>query len=492
MVKRCIGIDIGSSYLRAVQILHRGKEFYIEKVFSAQTRRTTDSPADIIRSLVRQYAFDRRANVALSMPHNAVFFRNLETDSVSDGRIHSLDSSALEHDFPIQPDEIVAQVCSYRRLPGEKYSVLTAAVPRKLLHERLNILAGARMHPALVDAAIFAIHSTVAINHPEIMTGQAIIAYVNESYLTLAVTQNNNILIVRNIPIISPSGSNTVSVQERIMEVLLNEVQITWRKVFNEEIGQNSKIYLVSETSTFDGLETLLEENLQCQAIVVDPYAKIKNPQNFNGDAGICVAEGLALRALAPEATTGINFLNADNTDIKLALNLRREFAIFAALAAAIAVVSLIGLFIRLSHLETKYSHVKNEIRDIFQQTLPEEKNIVNPLVQLEQKLQSLRKDYTLLGSVSGAGVGPVEILHTISKSIPSGANINIDNMLISTGSVRLTGNSKSFESIYNWQRLLEKNPLFSTVDVQDIRREPESGLVHFTILVLLVTPEQK
>ena len=490
MVKRCIGIDIGSSHLRAVQVSHTEDEFCIEKVFSTQTRRSTDSMPDILKSLISKYGFDRRADVVISMPCNAVFFRNLETDSVGAERIRGLDSSALEHNFPVQPNEIVAEVCSYRQLPGEKYSVLTAAVARESLHERLNILARAKMHPHLIDAAIFAIHSTVAVNHPEIMTGQAIIAYISESYLTLAVTQNNNILIVRNIPIISRSGNNIDSVQERIAEVLPHEAQITWYKVFGEEIEQNSKIYLVSADAAFDGLETLVEENLHCQTTIVNPYAKVKSPPDHNGDVGICVAEGLALRALVPEATTGINFLDADNTNIKPALNLKREFAIFVTLAAAIAVVSLIGLFIRLSHLETKYAQVKSEIRDIFQRTLPEEKNIVNPLVQLEQKLQSLRKDYTLLGSVSGAGIGPVEILHAISKSIPSEVNIKIDNMLITTGSVRLTGTSQSFESIYNWQRLLKETPHFSTVDVQDIRREPESELVHFNISISLATLE--
>jgi Tfp pilus assembly PilM family ATPase/Tfp pilus assembly protein PilN len=492
MVKRCIGIDIGSSYLRAVQMVRRGEDVCIEKVFSMRTRRNTDSPADIIRSMVRQYKFDRRADVAVSMPSNTVFFRNLETDSAGAERIRSLDSSALEHDFPMQSDEIVAQVCSYCRLPGEKCSVLTAAVPKKLLHERLSILAGAGMNPALVDAEIFAVHSTVAINYPEIMAGRAIIVYVNESYFVLAVTQNNNILIVRNVPIISHSGSSINSVQEQITDVLPYEAQITWRKAFDEEIRENTKIYLVSGDSAFDGLETLVMENLNCQIISVNPYAKMESPADCSDDAGICVAEGLALRALAPEAAAGINFLNADNADIKPALNLKREFAIFASLAVAVVVVSLIGLFMRLSHLETEYSHIRNEIRNVFQQTLPEEKNVINPLVQLEQKLQPLRKDYTLLSSVYGAGVGPVEILYTIGKSIPSGANINIDNMLISAGSVRLSGNSRSFESIYSWQRLLEKNPLFPAVDVQDIHREPESGLIRFTISALLAAPEQK
>ena len=491
MVKRCIGIDVGSSYLCAVQVSRVGEQFHIEKIFSTQTRRSTDLPQDVLKTLINRHGFDRRADVAVSMPYDAVFFRNLETDSAGTEQVCERDRSALEHNFPIQPDEIVIQVCSCRPLPGEKYSVLTAAVTRESLRERLGISMAAKVRPNLVEAAIFAIRSTVEVNHPEIMTGTAMIAYVDESYLILAITQNNNILIVRNIPIVSCSDNNIDSVQRQVVEVLSREVEITWRKVFGAEIEQDSKIYLVAGNGVSSGLESAVEENLRCQITIVNPYAKVKRPPEYNDDAPICIAEGLALRLLAPEETTGINFLEADGANIKPTLDLKKEFIICAALLAAIAIVSLTGLFMRLSHLETKYAQVKNEIREIFQRTLPEEINIVNPIVQLEQKLQSLRKDYALFGAVSGTGVEPLEVLHAITTSVPREVNININDMLIASESVRLTGTSQSFESVYNWQRLLQKAPQFSTVDIQNIRREPESELVHFTVLVSLTVLEQ-
>ncbi len=193
-----------------MQISRTGEQFHIEKVFSSQTRRSTDSPPDILRSLTGRFGFDRRADVAISMPNDAVFFKNLETDFATLEQIRAGNFSALEHDFPIQPDEIVAQVCSYRRLPaGEKWSVLAAATARASLHERLKILAEAKMHPRLVDAPIFAIHAAVVVNHPEIMTGQAVIAYIDECHLVLAVTQDDNILIVRNIPIVASADSSS-------------------------------------------------------------------------------------------------------------------------------------------------------------------------------------------------------------------------------------------------------------------------------------------
>jgi Tfp pilus assembly PilM family ATPase/Tfp pilus assembly protein PilN len=520
MVKRCIGIDIGSSYLRAVQVLRTGDELCIEKVFSAQTRRSKDSPPEILRRLHSKHGFDRRAEVAISMPHDAVFFRNLETDSAGLEQIRQRNSSALEYNFPIQPDEIVAQAYSYRQLPDEKYSVLTAAVTRTSLRERLNILAGAKIHPNLVEAAIFAIHSTVAVNHPEIATGQAIIAYIDESCLTLAVTQNNNILIVRNIPIVSGSDNNKRrktrairrdrnqryrgigvvrtelenidSVQEHVAELLTSEAEVTWRKVFGEEINQDATIYLATGGDVSDDLEAAITKNTRCEIIAVEPYAKVKRSFEKNGDSGICVAEGLALRALAPDKTTGINFLEADNDDKKSSLNLKKELIVCATLAAAIVAVSFVGLFVRLFHLEAKYTKIKNEIKEVFQNTLPEEKNIVNPLVQLEQKLESFRKDYRLFASFYPTNLSPLKVLHSITANTPSEGNIEIDDLLITTESIRLRGTCNSFESVYQWQRLLQETPGFTLVDVQDVQKDPRGDVVHFTILISSAIQEQK
>lgn len=488
MVKRSIGIDIGSFHLCAVQLSRSGDEFCIENIFIAPTRRITDSATEVIGSLTTRHGFDRRADVAIAMPHNAVFFRNIETDSVDPKQICRLDKSALEHDFPIQPDQIVAQMCSYRQLSDEKYSVLVAATTKTLLKERLNYLIETRMRPALADAAIFAVHSTAAVNHPEIMTDSAVIAYVDESYLTLAITQDGNFLIIRNIPFIGSAEPFS----EQVAGILARETEITWRKTFSGQIEKDIKIYLTATGKLAEGFEAAVEEKLQCQIITIDPCAQVKNLCENNTDSPICVAEGLALRAMTPDETIGINFLDADNADVKPTLDIRKELKVIASLVAAIAVISLAGLFIRLSHLETEYAHIKKEIREISQSVMPEETNIVDPLIQLDQKLKALHRYYTPLGSSAGIGFGPLEVLYTVTTNIPSEANITIDDMLITAESVRLTANCPLFESVYAWQRLLQKIPQFSSVNVQDIQRASESESVRFTVLISLTALEQK
>ena len=490
-MKRGIGIEVGSSHLCAVQMLRIGKAFCIERVFRTQMRRGTDSPSDILQTLASKYGFNRRAAVGISIPNEAVFFRSAETDLAGIEQIRASGSSAMGYDFPIDPDETVTQLYSYHPTTAEKYSVLMTAVARESLRETFEVLLGSKMRLAVIDTAVFAIHSTVALNHPEVRTGAAIIAHVAESYLTLAVVQDNTILMVRNFPILDGSADNTDADQQRVAQVLSLEAELMWRKLFEGEIEQDMRIYLVTGNGNATGLKAAIEEHLQCRTIIVNPYAKVLLKHLRRVPTDIFVAEGLALRALAPDKTKGVNFLEADNADIRPALNVKREFAICTLLVAAIAIVSLIGLFMRLAHLESRYADVKNEMKEIFRRTLPEEKNIVNPLAQLEQKLQSLRKDCTLFGSLSGAGTGPLEVLHVIATSTPPELSVGLDDVLVTAESVRLTGTSQSFESVYNWQRLLRDTLHFSTVDIRDVRREPDGETVHFVVLASFAAEKQ-
>jgi len=492
MFKRCIGIDIGSSYLRAVQLTRKGQQFYIEKVFSTQTRRRTDLLPDMLRSLVTKHKFDQHAEVAVSLPHEAVFFRNLQTSLVSLEQVYQQSASVLEHDFPIQSDKIITQVCSYHHLTNGKFSLLIAAIARKSLQETLNILAQAKMHPHLVDTAIFAIHSIVSINHPEIIVGRALIAYIDESYLTLAILENNDILIVRNIPIISSSPHDADSAQKQVAELLTQEAKVSWQKVFTSKMEQNSKMYLLSGCDSMAELKVIVEESLPCQITTVEPYTMIKTHPDCKTGNTLGVATGLALRVLAPEKTKGINFLQANNADLKPALNVRRELAMCAALIGSIIIISLVGLFMRLSFLETSYTRLKNETAKVFQTTLPEEKKVVSPLVQLEQKMESLRKDYQLFASFCPTHAGPLEVLRRISVSAPAQANLEVDDLLIASEAVRISGTCDSFESVYQWQRQLQEIPGFSRVDVQELQKQSESGAVHFTILLSSALREQK
>ena len=483
MVKRCIGIDVGCSYLHAVQLVRTEQQLRVEKVFSCQHRRSTDSLPNILKSLLAQHGFDSYAVVAMSLPADAVFYRNLETDSAGLEQIRQHNSSAFEHHFPIPAGQIIALPHSYRQLLDGRYSVLMAAASRESVRQSCNLLAEAKLHSDLAEAAIFAVHSAVTVNHPEIAAGVALIAYVDDSNLTLAVTQDNNILIVRNLRLVHQSDGSVGSTQDQAVQILSHEAAISWRKVFGSEIEQDSRLYLATGGGVWGELKAALEEKLPCRIIYVDPYAEVAQSPDCQADGAICLAEGLALRVLAPEKTKGVNFLQTDDAGARPALSAKRELTICAALLGAIVASLLVGLRVRLFYMEKDYARLKNEIRDVFRATLPDEENIVNPLVQLEQKMQSFQKDYQVFASFHPTSLAPLNVLQRISTSMPSHSGFKVDDLLVTPSSVRISGTCNSFESVYQWQDVLQRVPGFALVDV-DAQRELQSGAVSFTILV--------
>ena len=347
------------------------------------------------------------------------------------------------------------------------------------------------MHAHVIDVADFAIYAAVAQNHPGIKMGRAILIYIAASHVALVVTEGRDILMVRHVPMAGGPGDRDEADAQRMADVLSGEAEIVWERLFDEGLEDGTRVYLAGSGGASAALSSAIEENLQCQTIVVNPLARMLLKDLHRVPSDLLVAEGLAIRALTPEETAGVNFLEAAPAAVKPELNVKRQVALCAALGVAIVVVSLTGLLLRWHRLENQYAAVKSEMTALFQRTLPDEKNIVNPVVQLDQRLQALRKDYAVFGSVAGTSAGPLDVLQAIAAHTPLELKIRLDDVQVTAQSIRLTGTSDSFESVYHWQDLLAAALHSSTVDVRDVRREPDSQTVHF-VLSASITEEEK
>jgi Tfp pilus assembly PilM family ATPase len=487
MAKRCIGIDIGQSYLRAVQIVNTAGRFNIEKVFYRQMRRASDTPDNILKMLTSDYGFDRRADIAVAMPQEAVFYKKLETDKQGLVSLQNSEFSLLENNFPIVSDELVIRMYSHVSKEQDRFSVLTAAVSKHSLRERIDALSHGKLKAVLLDSAIFAIHTSISLSHPEVKAGKALIAHIGDSCITLAVTKNNKILIVRNIPIETDSAKQDQTLSQSIAEQLVRQSELTWQNVFEEKMEAGTKFFIVAEENLTESLKVSVEKNLSAKVIIANPYAQLTVPPEYKTDPMFTIAVGLGLRLHLPEQSHGVNFL-AGIKDTVAKLDVKKEAVCLVTLVCAIFLVWLISLFVRLSYLEDTYARLKNDINTTFKEALPQENSIVEPLVQLEQRLHTMSSDYSLFGPASA--VGPLDVLYVLSSSIEPEWAITIENVLITTESVRITGTSGSFESVYNFQRRLNENSFFSAVEVQDIKTAVKGDLVRFSMLISLVRME--
>jgi Tfp pilus assembly PilM family ATPase len=486
MAKRCIGINIGSHCLSAVQLLLEDGKPKIEKVFDTQTRRKADSPAQLLRALFQQHEFDCHAEVAVSIPHESVYFRTLRSDSANLERLHTHTSAALENDLPLHNDQIIAQVCSDRRISDDKYSLLAAAMDKDALHNCLNILEEAKVKPDYIEPAILAVHRTIALNYPQAMDSRAVIAYLDDSHLILAVTENKEILIVRNVPITSTADNDPNFTEHHIAQLLSRETEITWQKIFEQELPSQSKVYIATKNRISDSLHENITQTLTCSTVIADPDAGLTPVTQLNTRNELWIAKGLALSILIPNCTTQVNFLQADQTNNQTTINVKKELMTCGALIIAIAVVSCVGLFTKLATLEAKNKDLNTETRDVFNAALPHVQNIVSPVIQIDQELQSLQKEHRLFAPFGHNNMAPMTILAEITRSIPTDMKIQLEDLIISSRSIRIRATCDLFATAYQWQSILQEIPGLELAEVQDnIEINSDTGIVNFSIIIL-------
>jgi len=482
MPKRCIGIDIGRSHVCAAQVVRTAQGFRLEKGFAMQTRRSTDSLPAILHSLTNEHGFDRRADLAVSLPLHAFFFADIEMDAAGVVAVRAADTAGLKDCLPIPAGDIVAQVCSVLPMDGSKSSVLVAASSRRQLREALQSLHEGKIKPACLDTPITAAHRTIRWNHPEFATGLAIILYVDESTLCLAVTHDGSILLARNLPMLSSGDQDAEALAQQTAEIIAQEIEITWRRLFGNDPDPGLRFFLIAPQQRAASLAPSIREKTGGQVIPVNPFARVVRSEEVDADLPVCVAEGLALRVLQPEAADSIDFLAAYRARTRPRLRITKELTVCAALAVAAALVWVAGLFLQLSSLESSYGRLKAQMETVFHEAVPEEQNIVDPAAQLQQRLEALHKERNPLTSLNPGHPAPLEILSALSRNTPATAGLKLQEVLIAADSVRITGDCDSFATFAEWQRLLQAIPGLRVVDSPSTRRDAPSGKVHFTV----------
>jgi hypothetical protein len=357
-----------------------------------------------------------------------------------------------------------------------------AATSSDLLDEELSLLSEGKLRPTSVETPITAAHTAVAFSHPESQRGTALLLCVEQTALNLAVIHEGNLLVVRNIPLLRSGESDPESIAHQVTDVLTREIEITWRKLFDADPDADLRVYLVSESRIARYLAAAIETDANCRVTLVDPYAGMRDTPSDDGRFPLCVAEGLALRKLLPEQAGAVNFLLPHNTRDRSLLSTKKELMVCGGLLATIILVWIAGLFFQLARLESQRIKIKEQINEVFRQALPEELNIVNPQAQLQQKLDSFDSDTAMLTPFRRGRLTPLEILRLLSTHQPTEGDLRLDDLLVATDSVRVTGRCDSFTTFSEWQRVLETIPGFHTVDVPKQEKDAKTGKVHFTL----------
>lgn len=475
MPNRILALDLEGGHLAAVLVETSFRSYRFVSQMAVE-RDEERSLAEQLRDFLEAHRLE--ADTVLSaLPARSASFRILELPFRDRRKIQQIVPFEIETQVPIALENAIAsfQILS-RGDSGTR--VFAALAPRGAVEEHLKALGDAGLDPAIVD---FSPLST--LNVLQLFEGDR-----PERYAFLHVRGGQTTLALQNGD--GLEGLRVLDLGKAMApESFLREVFWTLRSFEGERADPRS----------FDGLPVLVagslpEEvfrgltgrlGLRLQRLEELPLRHV--PDALRAEQGtFAAAIGLALREISEQPTVGLDFRQEEFAYQRGQQEIRGHLARLGGLAAAVLVLFLVSNFVSWWTLSSRYEELRDAVREVFVATLPGETQILDETLQLAQAIDGLRQRVQPGGSSASA----LEVLREASTLAPPEPRMNASELVFDGETLRLRGETESFEAVEEIKTKLSRSTLFQDVQVRDPRTNAE-GRVEFRLNVLLGSGEK-
>jgi len=209
--KSVVGLDIGSSTLKAVELTASGKGYKVAVFSTEPVPRDSivdgaivdaEAVAKVVRRLFERNAFTTK-EVAASLSGNAVIVKKVSLPAATDAELaNSIYWEAEQHiPFDIQDVTLDYQVLGSRKGSGAKgtMDVLLVAAKKEKIADYTSVISQAGCMPVVMDVDAFALQNAYEINYGS--QGGAIVVLLNvgASAININVLGGDQSLFTRDI-----------------------------------------------------------------------------------------------------------------------------------------------------------------------------------------------------------------------------------------------------------------------------------------------------
>lgn len=201
-------------------------------------------------------------------------------------------------------------------------------------------------------------------------------------------------------------------------------------------------------------------------------------PLDLPGGIAPEAAEALALSMLLDKGLVGtiVNFRRGEFEYTKDKAAFRKRLRLTAALCASLLVLAGGDLYVRYLGLTSELEAYRQSLRASYQELFPGERNVTDPVYQLEAKLKAIEKEAASLGS----GGRSLDVLKSVAVAVPDGLGVKIDEFSMANGRIIAKGEAQTFNGANSVKESLQKAG-FTDVAMGETRAKP-GGRTSFSI----------
>lgn len=332
-----IGLDIGSSYLKVVQLKDTKGDYELKlfDIFELPPELIVEGSiidslrlVDSLKEILKRYKIKTKDAVISIAGHSSVIIKRVTLPEMSEEELSESIKFEAEQYIPFDIDEVNLdfQILGPKEESGNM-DVILVAVKKDIINEYISVVKEAGFNPLIVDVNSFALENIYEINY-EIKADQNVaIVNIGASTINMNVLQGGISVFTRDSavgsnlhtealqrefnltydaaenlkkgePIENVSPEDAFSVMEGVSEEIIGEVSRSL-EYFPEEINE---VILSGGCAFVRDFPKLLAEKIGIEVRVIEPFKNIKIPKRFDvtylEEMGpiAAVALGLALR----------------------------------------------------------------------------------------------------------------------------------------------------------------------------------------------------
>ncbi|KPK24379.1 MAG: hypothetical protein AMK69_16225 [Nitrospira bacterium SG8_3] len=493
MPGKILGIDINDDSVTAVQV-KSGLKGYQVTACGRVLVNGNDGPEEALRELSQQMDLKSDTSFA-SISGEHISFRNLQMPFKEQKKIRQTLPYEIETVVPFTIEDIVVDFSMIDR--AEQSKILAASVKKTYLAEHMAQLKACGIDPQVMD--IRCVPTVTRLLKGEGIPDHGLFLEIGVKRNTMILFIKRRIVLVRTFtssgeafagsPTHEGNGESLPPMAEQIeseMGIFCNMVQNTIH-AFKWQNNQNidpEKIFFTGPGALYPDMETLLNRHLGMPAEQIN----LRGLQKVGMEKDVApvwsaplMDNALALALRDEGRSEGFDFRKGEFEVRKQYIGFKKELKIWAVFLIIIFAFLAADLGADYYFVKKRYRMLDQNLSEVYKQTFPEATRIVDPLKEMQIKIREMKGS-----SVSFPGMGSdqkvLDLLKDISERVPSALDVHVTSMVVDPETVRISGETDTFNTVDSLKNGLETSDYFSEVTISAANLDRSGKKVQFEL----------
>jgi type IV pilus assembly protein PilM len=475
MAQRIMALEIDGDWVRAAVAERSWNTFGLIGLFENQ--RTTGEN-DLSAALARLLVTAGRPDIVVSaLPGEFVAKRLLELPFKDRRRLNQVVPFALEEHLPFPVDDAVV---AFVRLgqEGDQTRVMAAYARHHHVKEHLELLAHAGLDPKTVTLSALALALLMARSGNG-HTGSHLIVNVDDSSASVVLLDAAGTpRAMRTVTMANPGRGSTTPLPVAPGAAILNSVR---QMMLAHQIEADETELVLTGSGAATRVRTQIAEGLAIKVRAAEDFdlgrtfgGAPPDAARFSGCLAMLIGEVPAHPAELLNFRQGEFAFHGRTGDLA-------PLRLSGALAAGLFFFALVHFFLGLSVDLGRLSAINREIAVAAGPALGSAAASGDAREALRGRLAAMRKQLKLLGDNGGHG-SPLDTLLAVSRAIGRGLPVEMTDVTIDDGTLKVMGKANSFTTIDQVKLALKRSGYFEDIQVTDAKASVEAGKVDFRL----------